>query len=820
MSGAIGAQVGSGARNAAADFTRTFESEANSRASRVGSTVGKALGYAVVGAAGAATAGLGAILFKGLDRYKSLDATAKRLGNMGKSADEVRSIMGDINDVIDGTPVALDAASKSAAQFLSGGVKQGKELKDVLTAIADASGFANEDFDALAQGFIQVKNQGKLTAEEIQNQFRNLPIIPWLAKSMGTDPASVKEMISNGKVGINELVAAVEAGAGGMAKSAADTVDGALSQLTTSVSRLGSNFLSAIFGDPLSTTEGPGAMAEAINNITNKLNNVNNWVTAHQAEIKQFFTDAAQIAGNLADVVVNIADVLREHPGLIYGVVGAFAAWKTIEGVAALTSSLKAVSTLMKVTLPADAAAGAAAVGASWGPIAAMLGGILIAKPYLEDFADKHLPQPNGAPHGFVGLDLLGGLTPSAQTGPSGPMPPGYQAANPLDAISGKPTASSNPSNGNTGGLLTPETQNIQNYLRNSLGFKGTIGGWRPPDGYNEHSSGKASDVMVSSAAEGNALLPNLLRQPGVQYILWQQKTWYPDGSSKPMEDRGSPTQNHMDHLHVKTFQTGGPVSGKPGPDQIMAWLTDGEHVWTADEVAAVGGQEKMLQLRQMAQAGQLTPDMISGMPAGGAGNATRTEGYIPAAAGNTAPVGGGVAGSLLGLGNQAVAGLIDQAAAAGSMGANMFAPGSGQAVQMGAQAAKRAVQYGFDMANIGIGAAAEILLPFGAPRWLSDVSPTSFVPQWGVQGAGTTTAEQAVLDQQSADPNTTQHGTAMGAPPGPPPPAAPVEPDPNGIPQVVINGGINGVPPDQVAADIESRQRLLMMQNAGRPYG
>ena len=36
-----------------------------------------------------------------------------------------------------------------------------------------------------------------------------------------------------------------------------------------------------------------------------------------------------------------------------------------------------------------------------------------------------------------------------------------------------------------------------------------------------------------------------------VQYVIWRQRYWVPGGSWDPMEDRGSATANHYDHVHV-----------------------------------------------------------------------------------------------------------------------------------------------------------------------------------------------------------------------------------------------------------------------------
>ncbi|HIZ97557.1 MAG TPA: hypothetical protein H9805_03140 [Candidatus Janibacter merdipullorum] len=36
-----------------------------------------------------------------------------------------------------------------------------------------------------------------------------------------------------------------------------------------------------------------------------------------------------------------------------------------------------------------------------------------------------------------------------------------------------------------------------------------------------------------------------------IKYVIWKQRIWHPGGGWEPMEDRGDPTQNHFDHVHV-----------------------------------------------------------------------------------------------------------------------------------------------------------------------------------------------------------------------------------------------------------------------------
>ena len=90
-----------------------------------------------------------------------------------------------------------------------------------------------------------------------------------------------------------------------------------------------------------------------------------------------------------------------------------------------------------------------------------------------------------------------------------------------------------------------------------------TIGGRRSEDGYGEHSSGNALDIMIpgyqgaEGVALGNSILAFLQKNAsalGVDGIIWRQTSYGYGGSltsGKQMSDRGSDTQNHMDHVHV-----------------------------------------------------------------------------------------------------------------------------------------------------------------------------------------------------------------------------------------------------------------------------
>jgi hypothetical protein len=83
--------------------------------------------------------------------------------------------------------------------------------------------------------------------------------------------------------------------------------------------------------------------------------------------------------------------------------------------------------------------------------------------------------------------------------------------------------------------------------------------------GHSDHPSGLAVDFMVDTST-GNDLAECVLRNRdalGVKYVIWRQRINYGEGW-EPMEDRGSITENHFDHVHVSFEPHAG--SGTPDP--------------------------------------------------------------------------------------------------------------------------------------------------------------------------------------------------------------------------------------------------------------
>ncbi len=116
-----------------------------------------------------------------------------------------------------------------------------------------------------------------------------------------------------------------------------------------------------------------------------------------------------------------------------------------------------------------------------------------------------------------------------------------------------------------TGPDVLPHVQRFANAVCGTTGAC-TIG---TRDGHHP-SAERAIDILVSDAfgklpSDDNALGDEVaaftldhMTEYGVWYTIWRQR--YNDGSGwDPMEDRGSITQNHYDHVHVSFNETAPP---------------------------------------------------------------------------------------------------------------------------------------------------------------------------------------------------------------------------------------------------------------------
>ncbi|GLZ03133.1 hypothetical protein Acsp03_06000 [Actinomadura sp. NBRC 104412] len=117
------------------------------------------------------------------------------------------------------------------------------------------------------------------------------------------------------------------------------------------------------------------------------------------------------------------------------------------------------------------------------------------------------------------------------------------------------------------GNSMTARMRTVLQAVDGRFGPFPAIGCMRPNDP-QDHGSGQACDFMestggkmpsASAQAHGDAVAQYVIDNAsrfGIKYVIWKQRIWdtRTSGGWRAMEDRGSITQNHFDHVHVSVL--------------------------------------------------------------------------------------------------------------------------------------------------------------------------------------------------------------------------------------------------------------------------
>ena len=737
----------------------------------LGQTAGKGLMMGLTGAAAVGAAGIagiiGTAITGGFNRLLTIDKSKQKLKALGKSTGEIADIVKTVTDSVTGTPFSLDQAFATAVQAIGAGTT---DIKRFMTDVADAAGFAGTDIDRMGLIFNQIQAKGKLAGDEMMQLMEaGLPAKSWIQQSYNLTAAQFDKMQQKGEITLDMLQKSIEEHAPGMAKTLGESLQGSIDKMKTAIARVGADFLSAIFGGD--SSKATDTMADSIQKITDKLNGVDTWIKANGPGIQQTF--------------------------------------QTIGG--AITTAFKAGSDAIG-SLMSDIKLLANALSQIFGAMAG-----------VDDFLSKIPGMGNNSQE----ADKLRQWQQSLQNF-GNPSPAGQQGGG---ANASRERRGLAPIVGSNAGLK-PNAISLKDSIAAAFPQITNIGGYRANDPYPDHPSGRALDIMIppelvgteAGKALGDQITQYALNSGLAQYALWQQQDWKPGQAPTGMENRGSPTQNHMDHVHVYTAMqamnsalsggmgsAGSPVqgggdllkrlAGLGGTYDTGGWLPNGTQVVTN----ATGKPELILnpdQQQKLADQGVDPAALLHGgsngaapgpqQPAQGQGDQgnygmdfVRSLGFIPASAGSTGVAGTSSLSKFINMGNSVVSGVIDTGvnlantavsaaimagAAGGSFGAGAAAaPAADMAasygIQLAGNEAKTISKYWFGLAGIGADALQEIMNPFGAPRWLG-YDYTQFAPQLNVQQALTSSVEKMGGDAISrAFP---QNGAAPGGPAGP----------------------------------------------------
>ncbi|MGI5414819.1 hypothetical protein [Actinomadura luteofluorescens] len=134
--------------------------------------------------------------------------------------------------------------------------------------------------------------------------------------------------------------------------------------------------------------------------------------------------------------------------------------------------------------------------------------------------------------------------------------------------VTGRPDGAAGDRSPITGNAMTPTMRTVLLEIAGMFGPFPVIGCHRSTGDPQDHGEGRACDFMESTGGRapsagaqrhGDEVARYAVanaRRLGISYVIWRQHIWNVRGGGwRPMEDRGSITQNHYDHVHISVLR-------------------------------------------------------------------------------------------------------------------------------------------------------------------------------------------------------------------------------------------------------------------------
>ncbi len=241
------------------------------------------------------TAAIGAAGYMALKTAGQFEQNRMAFETMLGSADKAKELMNEIVESAKKTPFELDELVGSTKQLLAMGIEQENVIKTT-EMLGDISAGLGVELSRVAYNYGQVKTQTKLTGVEMKDFMRaGIPMLEALANVMDKSENEIKEMVSAGKVGFEDVEKAFQGmtGEGGkfynLMEKQSKTLDGVISNLKDSFTILGMEIVGvSATGDIIA-----GGLFEKIKNAAVSLFE---WIEKNQDMLKQFASGAVQDA--------------------------------------------------------------------------------------------------------------------------------------------------------------------------------------------------------------------------------------------------------------------------------------------------------------------------------------------------------------------------------------------------------------------------------------------------------------------------------------------------------------------------------------------
>lgn len=198
--------------------------------------------HKLVGGAIDAGAKIGAAMWEplvegGRKRALNLEQARFQFKNLGV---DVVAVMADVDYAVSGTAYSLDAAASAAASLSASQVALGDEMKAALRGISGVAALTGSSYEDISDVFTKVAGQGRLMGDDLNRlSSRGMNAAATLAEAFGTTEVEIRDMVSKGKISFDDFAKAMDNAFGAKASAANETYSGALSNLRSSLSRIG-----------------------------------------------------------------------------------------------------------------------------------------------------------------------------------------------------------------------------------------------------------------------------------------------------------------------------------------------------------------------------------------------------------------------------------------------------------------------------------------------------------------------------------------------------------------------------------------------------
>ena len=241
-------KIAPGIKSAFKGVDATAEKTGKSMGNRLTSAVGKTFKAGAIGIGAAAGAALGGSLAKGLGRLTAIENAQAKLRGLGNSADDVSKIMDNALASVKGTSFGLGEAATTAAGAVSAGIAPGRELENVLKAVANTAAASGTSMEEMGAIYNKVASFGKAQNDVLQQvASRGIPIYEALAKQMNVTSEEVFKLASDGSISFETFQKAMTEAGGTVAKELGQTTTGSIENAAAAMGRFGEKLAAPVF---------------------------------------------------------------------------------------------------------------------------------------------------------------------------------------------------------------------------------------------------------------------------------------------------------------------------------------------------------------------------------------------------------------------------------------------------------------------------------------------------------------------------------------------------------------------------------------------